>query len=120
MTQDKKSVIPSTQEEFRELADRIAAYSKSTHSLNQDRPQLLKQYPNEWVAYYEAKLVAHSKDYDELRSQLKERGIPLNESAVRFLNENPPKYIFKGTSRIRSVKDSESTVTAISGFIQRP
>lgn len=93
MGQPQISPIPRTKEEFRELAKRMEKYSKCTRALNKDWPQLMKQFPQEWVAYYEERMCAHSSSYDDLLSELENKGIPLKETAVRYMDTNPQTLI---------------------------
>ena len=89
MSKSQKSLIPRTKQEIREFGERMQKYSKCTTALFNDEPRLLEEYPNEWVAYYDEKLCAHSKNHDEMVAQLREKGIPYGETAVKLMDTNP-------------------------------
>lgn len=68
-------------------ADRaIRRFATSAKKFSAKREELLRQYPNKWGAVYHGNVVASSSDLDTVIRLLAERGIPANETAVRFMD----------------------------------
>ena len=55
--------------------------------------ELLKEYPNEWVAVYNVEVVDTDKDFFVLLDRLEEKGIPTNKTVIHFMDTNPKPLI---------------------------
>ena len=91
MTISRKQQLdfPFSDEEMLEITKRMDAFKKTNRALNRDSPQLLKQFPDEWVAYFDQKMCGHNEDLDALIVELKEQGIPVSDAAFDFMDTNP-------------------------------
>jgi hypothetical protein len=55
--------------------------------------QLLARYPDQWIAIYQRALVAAAADLPGLLAALRERGIPVEETLVKYLSTEEPVLI---------------------------
>ena len=84
ITLDIKNVIAAAGgEEAIEL--RLRRFEEDVRYLHSLRQELLKNYLDQWVAVYERKLVAHSKNLSKVRQQLSAKRIPQNETVIEFI-----------------------------------
>jgi len=56
--------------------------------IEENREDLLENYNERWVAVYKSKIVAHSKDYDNVLSQLERSGMPVGQIPIRYLSKH--------------------------------
>ena len=70
----------------KELQRQFRQYSHSVNYIDSDRRKLLKDYDKKWVAVYESKLVAHGKTYSDVIKAIKEKGLPIEQVALKFLS----------------------------------
>jgi hypothetical protein len=59
---------------------RIARYRDDALFLDRHRQELLRLYPDQWVAVYHQEVVASARDPRRLRKQLERKGIPPGET----------------------------------------
>ena len=85
-----------TQKWFREnigdpahVAKDLAAFSRAAARLSKRYPELLKQYPDEWIAVRRGRVVVHTKTHDELISHLDDHDIPRDDLFIRFMATKP-------------------------------
>ena len=60
-------------------------YNASVRLIDRDKRELLSKYADEWVAVYNSKVVAHGEKYRSVLKDIKRKGLPLGEVAVKFL-----------------------------------
>ena len=65
---------------------RLRAFRDSARVFSSDRPRLINEYPNKWVAVYQGKVVAHSQDFDDLMRSVNER--EHQDILVRFIDND--------------------------------
>src|SRR2546421_1387925 len=65
----------------------LRAFRRDAQLLSAKREQLLKTYPEQWVAIYEGKVAATAPTLPRLVHQMKELRIPRGRAAVRFMSE---------------------------------
>src|SRR5436305_10892371 len=66
----------------------LRAFRKDAQLLSAKREQLLKTYPEQWVAVYEGKVAAAAPTLPRLVDQMKELQIPRGRAAVRFMTKH--------------------------------
>jgi hypothetical protein len=72
-----------------EYVDReLEEFRKSARVLSSQYRHLIEQYPNEWVAAYDGKIVARGPTLPSVLQQLDEQGLQREQAAVRFAGEN--------------------------------
>ena len=76
-----------------EIMAGFARFKRDTDYFEAHFAELLKKYPNKWVAVHGAKVVGTSKDLSRLLSRLRKKGVPTNETVIHFLNPNPKPLI---------------------------
>lgn len=77
--------------------EELARFERDGDYLDQHYEELLEQYPEQWVAIYNQRVVAHAKDIWELVRQVREGGIPPGDIFQSYLTKNPPEWILLGT-----------------------
>ena len=85
MTQTQYSTIPYTKADFERIGKSIEEFTKSSKALSKNGSQLRKEFPQQWVAYFDEKLCGHNEDLDTLIAQLKKEGISVSETAIKFM-----------------------------------
>jgi len=70
-------------EEFKQKRDQ---FSRELVFINENTDKLLEDYGDSWVAVYDCKIVAHSKHYNNILSQIQKKGLPVEQVVTRFLS----------------------------------
>jgi len=83
-SQIKKAVEMAGGEEEVEL--KLRHFSDDARYLQSVRQELLREYLNHWVAVYSNSLAAYGRTVEELRKQLSEKGVPVNEAVIEFMS----------------------------------
>lgn len=68
-------------------------YNKDMDHFYRHRPQLLEQYPEQWVAIYNQRVVGAAKDIESLVKDLKEQGLEPGHVFVKYLTGDEPLLI---------------------------
>ena len=73
------------------LREAAAGFEQSCSYINSNRENLLKQYPNHWIAVHKFQVLAADKDLRNLINTLRRKGIHLEQVAVELLTseQNP-------------------------------
>ena len=69
-------------------------FRKDTKWYRDHYDELLKQYPDHWVAVYNEELVVASLDQDELFAELKKKGPKATKAYIQFLSTKDEMWIF--------------------------
>ena len=79
----------------REAFDRkFRQYEGSVSFIDKNEEELLEKYDENWVAVYNAKVVAHGKKYEEIEREIQQKGIPLEETVIKFLTSRKMLTLF--------------------------
>jgi hypothetical protein len=71
-----------------ELAKELRSFRKAARVLSSDHPRLIIKYPKQWVAIYRGSVTAHSATLDSVLKKLQEKGIPKEQTIVRYIDRN--------------------------------
>lgn len=69
------------------IAFELREFSESAQLLSERWERLAEEHPMEWVCFHRGEVSASSKSLDGLMAAMKERGIPANRAAVRFIDK---------------------------------
>lgn len=69
-----------------EFERKYQQYSGSVHFINRDRSKLLPKYADNWVAVYNSKVVAYGKKYNDVVKDIRQKKLPIEDVAVKFLS----------------------------------
>ena len=75
------------------LAREMDDFRETVQTFLEDETGLVERYNNQWVAYHDCRLRAHSDSLDDVVRQLREKGIPQGDALVRFVTDRPRKFI---------------------------
>jgi hypothetical protein len=70
-----------------QVQQELERYRSDALYLEEHRRELLKQYPDRWLAVYDQHVVGASKDIKRLVAQLQRKGIPASHTVVRYLTD---------------------------------
>ena len=62
-------------------------FRKDASYYEEHREELLKEYPDRWVAIYNEQFVGTAKDLNRLITQLQKKGIPQGRAFVEYVTE---------------------------------
>ena len=65
---------------------KLDRYNKNILWWNNHLPELTARYPGQCVAVYDERVVGVSSDYQELVSQVRDKGYPLNETVREYVH----------------------------------
>lgn len=65
----------------------LERYRADALYFERERPRLLEQHPDSWVAVYHQQVVGVAKSLPVLIAQLKRRGIPRDKAFVEYVAE---------------------------------
>lgn len=77
----------SSHPEAKKIIKDLQEFSKSAAFVSSNHLRLLEEYPSQWIGVYRQNVEAHAKDLDQLLDLLDEKGVPLGDTVIRFLNE---------------------------------
>ena len=83
-------------EEFGDPAEAVARIEKSEKlfkRMDAERKELVKMYPDQWVAMSEEGIVASADTMDEMFKLVKEKGIRIEDVYHDYMNTKPEKWI---------------------------
>ena len=75
------------------IQQELERYRGDAVYIQEHREQLLKEYPEEWIAVLDLKIVGHSGDLDALLRELDSSGIPRGEACIKHLTTKPPRTV---------------------------
>ena len=78
----------------REFERKYQQYSESVHFIDRDKSKLLSKYANNWVAVYNSKVIAHGEKYQDVVEDIKRKGLPIGEVALKFLSNRRMMTLF--------------------------
>jgi len=70
-------------EEFKRKRDQ---FNRDLAFINENIDKLLEDYGDCWVAVYDRKIVARGKHYNNILSQIREKGLPVEQIVTRFVS----------------------------------
>jgi len=79
-------------EEFRR---KMAQFREDLAFIDDNRKELLKRHDENWIAVYKRKVVAHSEQYDDVITQINEKGLPNEEVVIKFLSSRKVVTLFQ-------------------------
>lgn len=83
-------------EEFGDPAEAVARIEKSERlfkRMDAERKELVKIYPDQWVAMSEDGIVAAADTMDEMFRLVEEKGIPRDDVYHAYMDTNPQPWI---------------------------
>ena len=71
----------------KEVMRNFQEFARSAALLSSSQPRLIEKYPSQWIGVYKENVEANAEGLDELIEELKEKGIPLGDTIIRFISE---------------------------------
>lgn len=68
-------------------------FKKDTAYYETHHEQLLKKYPEQWVAIFDQQVVGSSPDYEKLLTELEEKGVPIERTLFKHLTQKQEIWI---------------------------
>ena len=90
--------VPYTAEQQR----RDAEHRKDTEWFNQHYWELMREYPEQWIAVHGQRVVGVAPDFSELMAQLKEKGMKVMEDVIFF------EHMTRDETRMMDVYDPDT------------
>jgi hypothetical protein len=72
---------------------KLGDYERDFRYFCKHAEELTAQYPDEWIAIYNCKVVAHSPQHDNIWSKLEQLGLRDKSPLIELLETNPPTLI---------------------------
>ena len=73
----------------------LQRFKKDTAYYEAHYEELLKKYPEQWVAIFNQKVVGASPDYEQLLAELEERGVPTERTLFKHLTQKEDLWILR-------------------------
>ena len=86
-----------------ECEKRSEQHRKDSGYVEKNIDVLRRDYPNEWVAVYNEKIVAHHKNYGTLCKQLEKMKIEYYDAVKMYIGRNPESWILSTIPSISPV-----------------
>lgn len=67
----------------------LQAYAGSVQVLSDADTQLFNDYPQQWVAVHDGKVVSHGDSLEEVIEELEATGVPRDSVIVRYMDREP-------------------------------
>ena len=68
-------------------------FRKDTAYYGTYHEELLKKYPEQWVAIFDQQVVGTSQDYEQLLTELEEKGVPIGRTIFKRLTQKEELWI---------------------------
>ena len=65
----------------------LQRFKKDTAYYEAHHEELLKKYPEQWVAIFDQQVVGVCLDYEQLLTQLEEKGVPIERTLFKHLTQ---------------------------------
>jgi hypothetical protein len=86
--------LPSwPRERIERMLERFMGLEEDGRYIAENRAELTKLYPDEWIAVVDKVVVAHGRDSKQLWKQLKKRGLDGSCPATEILWTHPPRLL---------------------------
>lgn len=71
-----------------DIAQGLRAFQKSARVLSSDHPRLIDEYPDQWVAVLDSKVLAHGDTLEGMLQQMNAKNISYADAIVRFIERS--------------------------------
>ena len=71
----------------------LERFKKDTAYYEAHHEELLKKYPDQWVAIFDQQVVGISPDYELLLTRLEEERVPIERTLFKLLTQNEENWI---------------------------
>ena len=68
------------------IAQELSSFADAASVLSSDHPRLIDEHPDQWVGIYRGEVAATATELPTLMVQLTARGIPPENTIVRFID----------------------------------
>ena len=70
----------------RKVDQELRRFRKSSQRLSERQSRLIEQYPQEWVAGFDGKVVAHARTFTGLLTRVDKKKLPRGQVIVRYID----------------------------------
>jgi hypothetical protein len=74
-------------EDRQQIQEDLERFTQDMLYFDQHRDELLRQYPDRWVAVYHQQVIGAAKDLKRLVRQLERKGIPAGRAFCEYLTD---------------------------------
>jgi len=67
------------------VARSLREYQRSARVLSSNQPRLIDEYPDQWVAVSDSKVIANGKDVQRVLQQVDRKGFKRSDILIRFI-----------------------------------
>ena len=78
---------------IQKLAEGMREYHKIVVRMRLEQPELIRKYPDKWVAMGRDGILAIGDSMDEVLEEVERQGVDSGETVVEFLDTSPPLLI---------------------------
>jgi hypothetical protein len=76
-----------------QVREELSRFSKDVNLLALRRRELIKQYPNKWVAFYSGEVISIAENLNDLLRGIDKKGLPRDTVVVQHLSIEKIKMI---------------------------
>ena len=69
-----------------DVVKELEAFRRSAKALSSDRPRMIDEYPNQWIAVVEGKVKANAKTFETLMGEVEKKKLPRRNLFIRFID----------------------------------
>ena len=77
----------------RKVFERMRAFKRLHRRFCEETPRLAKIYDNQWVAYYDGRVVASADTHEAVLSEIDRQGISRQEMLTHYFTNEPQRWI---------------------------
>lgn len=89
----EKEFIHEQVGDLTELVREMKDFDMSLETLCSNYGQILKEYPNQWVAIHQGEVKASAETHELLMAEVEQKGLPRHNVLIRFLDKTGRKLI---------------------------
>lgn len=89
----EKEFIHEQVGDLTELVREMKDFDMSLETLCSNYGQILKEYPNQWVAVHQGEVKASAETHELLMAAVEQKGLPRHNVLIRFLDKTGRKLI---------------------------
>ena len=76
-----------------EMHESLRKFSEETKALADLWDELIKTYPDQWIAFHDKHVASHADTLDEIVSLIDKEGLPRNNVIFRYVESEPTTLI---------------------------
>ena len=81
-------MLAQMNEEPEAIAESLRSFERAARIFSSDHPRLIDEYPEQWVAVADGRVLAHGDSLEQVLAQVDATGVARSDVIVRYIERN--------------------------------